>query len=225
MLPVTRSYLPNIAKYTRYIERIYAHGQLSNNGPLVQALTERLEDYLGVENLLLVCNGSAALTLAYKALGVSGSVLTTPFTFVATSSIPAWLGIEPAYADVHPETWNLDPRSMEPGLRQNTTAVGPTHVFGNPCDDERISAIAARHDLRVIYDAAHAFGVRKNGESILKWGDASAMSFHATKVFHAVEGGGVVFRDREALERARDDELWHGSGYAGGHHAGHQCQA
>ena len=203
MLDITRSYLPSLTKYLGYIEGIYARGHLTNNGPLVRELTERLEAYLGVRNLLLVCNGSAALDLAYHALNVSGSVVTTPFSFVASSSVPAWHGIDPIFADIDPWSWNLDPGEIESAMRFDTTAIAPVHVYGNPADDARVSEIAARCGLKVIYDAAHCFGVRKGGESILRWGDASTISFHATKVFHTVEGGAVVFRDDDVCERAR----------------------
>lgn len=203
MLDITRSYLPSLSKYLAYIEGIYARGHLTNNGPLVRELTERLEAYLGVQNLVLVCNGSAALDLAYHALNVSGSVVTTPFSFVASSSVPAWHGIDPIFADIDPQSWNLDPGEIESVIRFDTTAIAPVHVYGNPVDDGRISEIARRRGLKVIYDAAHCFGVRKDGQSILRWGDASTISFHATKVFHTVEGGAVVFRDGDVCERAR----------------------
>ena len=203
MLDITRSYLPSLTKYLSYVEGIYTRGHLTNNGPLVRELTERLEAYLGIRNLVLVCSGSAALDLAYHALDVSGSVVTTPFSFVASSSVPAWRGIEPIFADIDPQSWNLDPDEIESAIRPDTTAIAPVHVYGNPADDARIGEIARRHGLKVIYDAAHCFGVRKSGQSVLGWGDASAISFHATKVFHTIEGGAAVFRDDDAYERAR----------------------
>lgn len=203
MLAITRPYLPSLARYLDYVEGIYARGQLTNQGPLVSELTERLETYLGVRNLVLVSSGSAALDLAYRALEVSGSVVTTPFSFVASSSVPSWRGIEPVFADIDPHTWNLDPCLAEAAIRPDTTAIAPVHVFGNPADEERFGEIARRRGLKVIHDAAHGFGVRKGGRSILGWGDASAVSFHATKVFHTIEGGAVVFRDDEVCARAR----------------------
>jgi dTDP-4-amino-4,6-dideoxygalactose transaminase len=203
VLDITRSYLPSLKKYLGYVEGIYARGHLTNHGPLVRELTERLEAYLGVRNLVLVCNGSAALDLAYHALNVSGSVVTTPFSFVASSSVPVWHGIDPAFADIDPSSWNLDPGEIESAIRADTTAIAPVHVYGNPVDDVRVGEIARRHGLKVIYDAAHCFGVRKGGESILRWGDASTLSFHATKVFHTVEGGAVIFRDDDVYDRAR----------------------
>jgi dTDP-4-amino-4,6-dideoxygalactose transaminase len=203
VLDITRSYLPSLQKYLGYVEGIYARGHLTNHGPLVRELTERLESYLGVRNLVLVCNGSAALDLAYHALNVTGSVVTTPFSFVASSSVPVWHGIDPVFADIDPLSWNLDPGEIESAIRADTTAIAPVHVYGNPVDDARVSEIARRRGLKVIYDAAHCFGVRKGGQSILRWGDASTISFHATKVFHTVEGGAVVFRDDAVCERAR----------------------
>ncbi|PNS07334.1 putative pyridoxal phosphate-dependent enzyme [Lysobacter silvestris] len=202
-MEVTSSYLPSLQKYVGYLEGIYARCRLTNNGPLACELAARLEDYLGVRNLILVSNGSAALELAYHALDISGSVVTTPFSFPASSSVPAWNGIDPSFADIDPHTWNIDPDQIESAIRSDTTAISPVHVYGNPVDDVRVSAIARRHGLRVIYDAAHCFGTRKAGRSILDQGDASAISFHATKTFHTIEGGAVIFRDDAICERAR----------------------
>ena len=168
----------------------------------MEELKARLEDYLGVQNLLLVANGTLALQIAYKTLGVSGKAITTPFTFVATSSSLKWEGIEPVYADIDGETLNLCPEKAKGVLDPDVTALVPVHVYGNPCDVDAFDQIAEDHDLKVIYDAAHAFGVRLNGKSILRWGDAATLSFHATKVFHTVEGGAIVFKKREDYERA-----------------------
>ena len=202
MIPVTRPHLPELGRYISYIERCYENNQLTNNGPLVQELKARLEDYLGVQNLLLVANGTLALQIAYKVLGVSGKAITTPFTFVATSSSLKWEGIEPVYADIDGESLNLSPEKTREAIDPEVTALVPVHVYGNPCDVEAFDRIAQEHDLKVIYDAAHAFGVRLNGKSILQWGDAATLSFHATKVFHTVEGGAIVFKRREDYERA-----------------------
>jgi dTDP-4-amino-4,6-dideoxygalactose transaminase len=203
MMEVTSPYLPSLKKYVRYLQGIYARCRLTNNGPLVCELAARLEDHLGVRNLVLVTNGSAALDLAYHALDISGSVVTTPFSFPASSSVPAWNRVNPSYADISPTTWNIDPDAIAPAIKPNTSGISPVHVYGNPVDDERVSAIARKHGLKVIYDAAHCFGTRKAGRSILGLGDASAISFHATKTFHTVEGGAVVFRDDVVCERAR----------------------
>lgn len=202
MIPVTRPHLPEIDRYLGYIKRCYENNQLTNNGPLVQELKARLEEYLGVQNLLLVANGTLALQVAYKALGVTGKAVTTPFTFVATSSSLRWEGIEPVFADINGKTLNLSPKKAREALDPDVTALVPVHVYGNPCDVEAFDEIAREHDLKVIYDAAHAFGVRLNGKSVLEWGDAATLSFHATKVFHTVEGGAIVFKKREDYERA-----------------------
>ena len=202
MIPVTRPHLPELGRYISYIERCYENTQLTNNGPLVQELKARLEDYLGVENLLLVANGTLALQIAYKALGVTGKAITTPFTFVATGSSLRWEGIEPTFADIDGESLNLSPEKTREAIDPEVTALVPVHVYGNPCDVEAFDEIAREHDLKVIYDAAHAFGVKLGGKSALRWGDAATLSFHATKVFHSVEGGAIVFKRREDYERA-----------------------
>jgi dTDP-4-amino-4,6-dideoxygalactose transaminase len=202
MIPVTKPHLPEIGRYISYIERCYQNNQLTNNGPLAQELKARLEEYLGVQNLLLVANGTLALQIAYKVLGVSGKAITTPFTFVATSSSLKWEGIEPVYADIDAQSLDLCPEKVLEAIDPEVTALVPVHVYGNPCDVEAFDQIAKEHDLKIIYDAAHAFGVRLNGKSILQWGDAATLSFHATKVFHTVEGGAIVFKKKEDYERA-----------------------
>ncbi|UXZ54261.1 DegT/DnrJ/EryC1/StrS family aminotransferase [Halomonas sp. 7T] len=208
MIPVTKPYLPNREKLNRYIDGIYERAWLTNNGELVQELTKRLEAYLGVENLLLVANGTLALQIAYRALGISGrdeptEAITTPFTFVATASSLKWEGVIPVFADIDPNTWCLNPANIEPAITPNTRAIVPVHVFGNACDVEAIGSIAQKHHLKVIYDASHAFGVNYKGESLLKHGDAATLSFHATKLFHTGEGGAIVFKRKEDLERAK----------------------
>lgn len=202
MILVTRPYLPPRERLDRYVDRIYASGQLTNNGELVQELTARLEAYLGVENLLLVANGTLALQVAYTTLGVTGSAVTTPFTFPATSSALVWEGIEPIYAALRSETLNLDPVAAEYALQESTTAIVPVHTYGNPCDVESFEALGLRRGVKIIYDASHTFGVRYKNNSLLRWGDAATLSFHATKLFHTVEGGGVAFRSRSDYERA-----------------------
>lgn len=209
MIPVTKPYLPNREKLNQYLDGIYERNWLTNNGPLVQELTSRLEEYLGVENLLLVSNGTLALQIAYRALGVSDATpgaqpeaITTPFSFIATASSLKWEGVQPVFADIDPNTWCLNPANIEAAITPNTRAIVPVHVFGNACDVEAIDSIAQEHGLKVIYDAAHAFGVRYKGESLLKHGDAATLSFHATKLFHTGEGGAIVFKRKEDLERA-----------------------
>lgn len=210
MIPVTKPYLPNRQKLDQYIDGIYDRNWLTNNGPLVQELTRRLEEYLGVENLLVVSNGTLALQIAYRALGVSDvnrdqkpEAITTPFTFIATASSLKWDGVQPVFADIDPQTWCLAPENIEAEITPQTRAIVPVHVFGNACDVEAIDAIAQKYNLKVIYDASHAFGVTYQGESLLKHGDAATLSFHATKLFHTGEGGAVVFKRKEDLERAR----------------------
>lgn len=210
MIPVTRPYFPSREKLDKYIDSIYESQWLTNNGKLVQELTHRLEKYLGVEHLLLVANGTLALQIAYRALGISDAqaerhpeAITTPFTFIATSSSLKWDGVEPVFSDIDPDTWCLDPEKVEAAITPNTRALVPVHVFGNACNVEAIDSIARRHNLKVIYDASHAFGVRYNGESLLNYGDAATLSFHATKLFHTGEGGAIVFKRKEDLERAK----------------------
>lgn len=208
MIPVTKPYLPCREKLDRYIDGIYEREWLTNNGPLVQELTRRLEEYLGVENLLLVSNGTLALQIAYRALGISGGevptdAITTPFTFVATASSLKWEGVQPIFVDIDAETWCLDPTLIEAAITPRTRAIVPVHVFGNACEVEAIGEISRRHGLKVVYDASHAFGVTYKGESLLKHGDAATLSFHATKLFHTIEGGAIVFKHKEDLESAR----------------------
>jgi dTDP-4-amino-4,6-dideoxygalactose transaminase len=210
MIPVTKPYLPAREKLDKYIDGIYEREWLTNNGPLVQELSKRLEEYLGVENLLLVSNGTLALQIAYRALGVSTTnrdekpeAITTPFTFVATASSLKWEGVEPVFADIDPGTWCLDPKNIEKAIKPETKAIVPVHVFGNACEVEAIDEIAKKHNFKVIYDAAHAFGVNYKGESLLRHGDAATLSFHATKLFHTIEGGAIVFKRKEDLETAK----------------------
>lgn len=209
MIPFMKPSLPNRRKLDRYLSGIYERGQLTNNGPLVQELTVRLEEYLGVKNLLLVCSGTMALQIAYRALEINAAsadarpeAVTTPFTFVATGSSLQWEGIRPVFADIRPDSLNLCPKLAEAQLRENTEAIVPVHVYGNPCDVESFADLSARAQIKLVYDAAHSFGIRIDGNSVLNWGDAAVLSFHATKVFNTVEGGAVVFNDRDAYERA-----------------------
>ena len=208
-IQVNRPYQPPFAQYQHYLEQAYANKWLTNNGPLVQRLKSRLQEYLGVQHLLLVANGTLAMQLAYRALNVHGSALTTPFTFIATSSSLQWEGIRPEFADIDPATFNLSPAAVANVLATPRvseappiSAIVPVHVYGNACDVHAFEALREQHQLKVIYDAAHAFGIQVDGQSVLNFGDASTLSFHATKVFHTVEGGAVVFRDADALARA-----------------------
>lgn len=203
VINVTKTYLPDRARLDRYINRIYESNWITNNGQLVQELTARLCEYLGVENLLLVTNGTIALQIAYRALGIKKKAITTPFSFVATTSSLVWEGIEPVFADIDPKTFCLDPKEVEKAITEDMEAIVPVHVFGNACDIDAIEAIARNKGLKTIYDGAHAFGVKYKGKSIYSYGDAATLSFHATKLFHTIEGGAIVFREKEAYERAR----------------------
>ena len=203
VINVTKTYLPDRERLDRYIDRIYESNWLTNNGPLVQELTSRLSEYLGVENLLLVSNGTLALQIAYRALGIKKQAVTTPFSFVATTSSLVWEGIEPVFADIDPKTFCLDPEEIKTAITQDTEAILPVHVFGKACDIDNIEKIAKENDLKTIYDGAHAFGVKYKGKSIYSYGDAVTLSFHATKLFHTIEGGGIVFKEKEVCDRAR----------------------
>ncbi|GIU51272.1 aminotransferase DegT [Shewanella sairae] len=203
MIPVTKAYLPNKDKYKAYIDRIFESGQLTNSGPLLQELESRLAKYLGVKHVICVANGSLALQVAYKALGLKGEVITTPFSFAATASTLLWEGLTPKFCDIDPQTFNLDPSLIESHITPSTSAILPVHVFGNPCEVEKIQHIADKHGLKVIYDAAHAFGVSYKGQSVLKHGDISTLSFHATKVFHTIEGGAIITESDEIAAKVR----------------------
>ncbi|MBF0344533.1 MAG: DegT/DnrJ/EryC1/StrS family aminotransferase [Nitrospirae bacterium] len=192
---VTRTYLPNLQRYHSYVESIFQGGWLTNYSRYVRELEERLAIYLGVKHVIVMANGTLALQVAYKALGLTGEVITTPFTFIATSSSLAWEGLTPVFVDIDQKTYNIDPGRIEEAITDNTSAIVAVHVFGNPCALEDIQQIALRHGLKVIYDAAHSFGVGYEGRSVLGWGDVSTLSFHATKIFHTAEGGAVVTND------------------------------
>ncbi len=203
MINVTKTYLPNKEKYQKYVDEIYANGWITNNGPLVKKLEEKLAEYLGVKNIVLVANGTAALEIAYRALNLKGDAITTPFSFVATTSSLFTNGLKPVFADIDPQTLNIDPIKIEEKITPYTSAIVPVHVFGNGCNVEAIDQIAKKHTLKVIYDAAHAFGVKYKGKSILNYGDISTLSFHATKLFHTIEGGALIINDDSLVEKAR----------------------
>lgn len=200
---VTKTYLPDKEKYKKYIDEIYKKGWITNNGPLVQRLEKKLSEYLGVKNLILVSNGTVALEIAYKILGLKGSVITTPFSFVATTSSLVANNLLPIFADIDSKSFNINPENIEKLITPNTSAILPVHVFGNACEVEKIQEIANKYGLKVIYDAAHAFGVKYKGQSILNFGDISTISFHATKIFHTIEGGAIIINDDKLVEKAR----------------------
>ncbi|WDE12082.1 DegT/DnrJ/EryC1/StrS family aminotransferase [Thalassomonas haliotis] len=202
MIPLNKPYLPDQANYLSYLQSAFDSQRLTNNGPLLQQLKNRLEQYLGVKYLLPVVNGTMALQLAYKTFNLTGNAVTTPYTFIATSSSLQWLNISPNFADINPQTLNLCPDKALTAVNKNTSALVPVHVYGNPCDVGAFEEVSRKTGLRVIYDASHAFGIRLNGQSILNYGDASTLSFHATKLFHCVEGGAVIFKREEDYQRA-----------------------
>jgi dTDP-4-amino-4,6-dideoxygalactose transaminase len=200
---VTKTHLPNIKKYIQYIERIYQSGWLTNGGACVQELTKRLEQYLGVKNLVLVSNATLGLQLAYKALGLSGEVITTPFSFVATTSSLVWEKLTPKFVDIDPASFCMGTALIEAVITSKTSAILPVHVYGNACEVEKIEAIAQKHKLKLVYDAAHAFDVKYKEQSLLNYGDVSVLSFHATKLFHTVEGGALIIKDDVVYEKVK----------------------
>ena len=202
---VTQPYLPPLDEFLPYLQKIWDSKWLTNNGQFHQALERELQDYLGVGHISLFSNGTLALITALQALRISGEVITTPFSFVATTHSLHWNGIRPVFVDIEPDSFNLDPRRITEAITQQTSAILPVHVYGRPCRIEAIQEIADAHGLKVIYDAAHAFGVRQNGASILNAGDFSILSFHATKVFNTFEGGAVI--SPNAKTKARIDDL------------------
>ena len=201
---VTQPLIPPLEEFQPYLEQIWESKWLTNNGPFHQELEKKLAEYLGVEHLALFANGTLALVTALQSLRISGEVITTPFSFVATAHSLLWNGIKPVFVDINPETFNLDPEKIEAAITPHTTAIMPVHVYGKPCDVEKIQKIADTYGLKVIYDAAHAFGVNYKGESLLKHGDLSTLSFHATKVFNTFEGGAIVCPDIKIKKRIDD---------------------
>lgn len=202
---VTRPHLPPLQDFIPLLEEIWSNKILTNGGPFHQKLERALCDYLGVDHIALFSNGTLALVTALQALRVGGEVITTPFSFVATAHSLLWNGIKPVFVDIDPITLNLDPRRIEAAITPQTTAIMPVHVYGTPCDVDAIQRIADNYNLKIIYDAAHAFGVQVDGRSVLRWGDLSVLSFHATKVYNTFEGGAIVCPD--ARTKLRIDQL------------------
>jgi dTDP-4-amino-4,6-dideoxygalactose transaminase len=188
-------------EYTKYLEGIWDRVHLTNHGPLVNELEEKLKHYLGVKHLFFINNGTVALQLGIKALEWKGEVITTPFSYVATTSSLVWENVRPVFVDIHPEDFTIDASKIEAAITEHTTGILATHVYGIPCQVETIQKIADKHNLQVIYDAAHAFGVNYKKTSVLNYGDISTLSFHATKLFHTVEGGAVVTNDDTLAHR------------------------
>lgn len=201
-IQVTEPYLPPFEEYVETLKGIWERNWLTNQGPLVRELEQKLQDYHQLAMPVhCVANGSLGLQIALKALGVKGEVVTTPFSYVATTACPLWEGCTVKFADIEPDTLTIDPRAVEAAITSKTEAILATHVFGNPCDVEALDAIGAKHGIAVIYDAAHAFGVTYKGKSILDYGDASMVSLHATKLMHSVEGGFIVAKDPAVSEK------------------------
>ncbi len=197
MIQITKPFLPPEEEYQALLTEIWERNWLTNNGPVSKRLQSELTDYLGVENFVLVSNGTISLQMIFKALDIKGEVITTPFSYVATTSALVWEGIKPVFVDIEQDTFNIDPDKIEAAITSETTAILATHVFGCPCKIEAIEAIANKHNLKVIYDAAHAFGVNYKGRSIFNFGDVSSLSMHATKLFHTIEGGGIITNSDE----------------------------
>ncbi len=202
---VTQPYLPPLEEFLPYLEKIWGNRVLTNCGPFHRQLEEELCQFLGVEHIALFANGTLALVTALQSLRIAGEVITTPYSFVATSHSLLWNGIKPVFVDIDPNTLNLDPSAIEAAITPHTTAILPVHCYGHPCNVEAIQKIADNYNLKVIYDAAHAFGVEDEGGSILRHGDLSVLSFHATKVFNTFEGGAIVCPD--AKTKVRIDQL------------------
>jgi dTDP-4-amino-4,6-dideoxygalactose transaminase len=196
-ITVTQPCLPPLEEFIPYLQQIWGNKWLTNNGPLHQQLEQELADYLGVKYISLFSNGTLALISALQALNITGEVITTPFSFVATTHSLWWNKITPVFVDIEPEYLNLDPSKIEAAITPRTTAIMPVHVYGNPSKIDEIQRIAEKYGLKVIYDAAHAFGVKKDGVSILNYGDLSILSFHATKVFSTIEGGAIICHSQE----------------------------
>jgi len=198
---VTQPHLPPLDEFVPYLKQIWANKWLTNNGPFHQQLEDALRGYLGVEHLSLFTNGTIALVTALQTLRITGEVITTPFSFVATAHSLLWNGLTPVFVDIDPVTCNIDPDKIEQAITPRTTAIMPVHCYGNPCNVERIQQIADTYGLKVVYDAAHAFGVKYKGGSLLNYGDLSVLSFHATKVYNTFEGGAIVCPDAKTKRR------------------------
>lgn len=201
MINITKPFLPPQQIYQSYLDGIWKRNWLTNMGPLSSDLELRLKDFLKVNHLLYVNNGTIALQLAIKALELKGEIITTPFSFVATASSIFWENCKPVFVDIDENSLNIDPEKIESAITENTSAILATHVYGNPCDVEKIQKLADKYNLKVIYDGAHAFGVQLNGKSIFEFGDISTCSLHATKLYHSIEGGLVITKNAELLKK------------------------
>lgn len=199
---VTKAFLPPQEEYQEYLSQIWDKDHLTNQGPLLVDFEEKVSNHLGVNNLHFVANGTLALQVSLKALGITeGEIITTPFSYVATASSILWERCTPVFVDINPETLCIDAEKIEAAITENTKAIMPVHVFGIPCDVEKIDSIAHDNNLKVIYDGAHAFGVQYKGKPLLSYGDISICSFHATKLFHTIEGGAIIVKDQQVSEK------------------------
>src|SRR5659263_379349 len=198
---VTQPALPPLEEFTELLKQIWDNKILTNNGPFHQQFEKELANYLGVKYISVFANGTLALMTALQALRITGEVITTPFSFVATTHSLWWNNIKPVFADIESNTFNLDPEKVEAAITPQTTAIMPVHVYGNPCNLDALQKIADTYGLKLIYDAAHAFGVKVNGNSVLNYGDLSILSFHATKVFNTIEGGAIICQDEKTKKR------------------------
>ncbi|MFL9835660.1 DegT/DnrJ/EryC1/StrS family aminotransferase [Chryseobacterium terrae] len=201
MIPVTKPFLPPEEEYSKFLKGIWHRQWLTNMGPLSSELEMSLKEYLNIKHLLYVTNGTLALQMAIKALEITGEIITTPFSFVATTSSIVWEGCTPVFVDIEKTSLNIDPSKIEAAITENTRAILATHVYGNPCDVLAIEKIAQKYDLKVIYDGAHAFGVEVNGKSIFEYGDISTCSLHATKLYHSIEGGLIITKCPNLLKK------------------------
>lgn len=198
MIPLNKPFLPPKSEFDAYVSGIWNRNWLTNHGPLVEKFESEVSKYLKMKHMLFVTNGTTALQIAIKALDLEGEIITTPYSYVATTSSIVWQNCTPVFVDINPDSLNIDPSKIESAVTKKTSAILATHIYGNPCDVEAIQEIARKNNLKIIYDAAHCFGVNYKDRSVYEWGDISITSFHATKVFHTVEGGGL-FTDDDAL--------------------------
>lgn len=224
MIGVTKTFIPPFEAFSKQLEQIWATGWVTSNGQLLQKLTTELQTYLEVPFLNLVSSGTLALQIALKSLDLEGEIITTPFSYVATTSSIVWLGLQPVFVDINPKTLNLDASKIEAAISPKTVGIMATHLFGNPCDVEAIAAIAHRHNLKVIYDAAPAFGVKYKGRPLINYGDMAVLSLHATKIFHTAEGGAIISHKKNLYEKSAqlanfghkgDDQGFYGLGING----------
>jgi dTDP-4-amino-4,6-dideoxygalactose transaminase len=203
LINVTKTYLPPLEEYQKYLEKIWENSWVTNNGPLLRELEEKLRDYLGVKHLFYASNGTVVLQIALKALNIKKEVITTPFSYVATTTSLLWENCTPVFADIESSSYTIDPDKIEKLITENTEAILATHVYGYPCNIEKIDVIAKKHGLKVIYDAAHAFGTVYRDKQLCSYGDIATISFHATKLFHTIEGGAIITNDDELAKQIR----------------------